>query len=155
MTTLLSGNQQQVLCPYCGAESRLLFNILACSTPNCRNYDEAWANEWFANHGPRFTHSEFFGSSNHKFLGRYTGMHGSKYDLYTCQTFNSVGATADICIARFGNLDEQAYYVDAHETEIGIVGHGPVHNVSADIKGALKHALDVYKKRRSVLKKKP
>lgn len=169
------------ICPQCGGPGLLLFNLMACTTINCRNYDELWAKDWLKNFGPIFTHNQFPGSSNHIFLGRFVIPQGTKFDIYTCKvvsTGNMLAAAfahvlgngvpaqppgrprapapvapshVDICIARFGNNTEQAYYVDAGETEIGIPGNGPVASVSDSVKEALKHAVVLFKKRRKFL----
>jgi hypothetical protein len=147
-------------CPHCGAESKLLFNLLNCSTLKCRNYDAAWAKEWQTNNGPIFTNIAFHSSSDFHFLARYKSTGGTNFDLHTCKGelaagMAGTGAEVDLCVARFGNLVEQAYYVDAAETEVGIVGQGATHNVSKDVQAALKQALTIYRKRAKFLAKKP
>jgi len=134
-------------CPRCGGAARLLFNLLACNTLKCRNYEENWAKEWSSNFGPLFTHSPMPGWTDHVFLSRYVTSTGSKFDLYACKIIYG----ADYCLARFGNNGDQVYYVDAHESEIGIPGAGPVSSVSPSIKEALKQALTIFKKRRKFL----
>jgi hypothetical protein len=89
-------------------------------------------------------------------LARYKGANGTNFDLYTCKTNNPLGGATsdlDLCYARYGNELLQAYYVDSNESEIGIVGQGPVQKVANDVQSALKMALSLYRKRLKFTKK--
>lgn len=150
-------------CPHCGGAAQLLFNMLKCSTSKCRNYDDLWAKDWLVNSGPLFNNSNAsFGVPNsHQFLTRFKGANGTNFDLYTCKTNNplngpgfpgNTSSSTDLCYARYGNELIQAYYIDSSESEIGVVGQGPVQTAPKDVQSALKMALSLYRKRQKLLK---
>lgn len=134
-------------CPQCGSASRLLFNLVACITPDCRNYEEAWHSEWSQTNKPRYRHNTHFGV-DHKFLGGFTSAKGVYFDLYACE--EPVSAMS-MGLARCGDNDLACYYVDDNETEIGTVSQGPLKSVSSCVVEALQAAL---KKLRGLKKKK-
>lgn len=121
-------------CPRCGTEARILLNLAGCLTETCRNYDIKWANEWNSQNKPQFAHSPM--GENHRFLGGFVSATGAVFDLYSCKVNNIL-----LCLARYGNQDNQCYYIDSKETEIGIITSGAVASVSAPITEALKEAL--------------
>lgn len=135
-------------CPQCGSSARLLFNLVACITPECRNYEETWHTEWMTNNHPKFRHSPYGFGIDHKFMGGFTSSKGAYFDLYFCQdqmNSNFLG------LARCSNDDTGCYYVDNGETEIGTIATGPMKSVSSCVVEALQASL---KKMRAMLKKK-
>jgi hypothetical protein len=128
-------------CPYCGTPSKLLFNLVGCLTPACRNYDATWKKEWSSNNKPRYRNNEGFGHS-HEFLGNYK-LDTTIFDLYTCKS----NSNDDICLARFGDSDSECYYVDDGESEIGRVDKGKVASADQIVLKALKEALNRLRKK--------
>lgn len=134
-------------CPRCGSDAKSLLNLVSCITPQCRNYDPKWGSEWHKKNKPRYTHNSFFGIQ-HTFLGNFVSKKGTHYDLYHCRSF----AEEDICMARCGNTEDDCYYVDNKETEVGIASQGPITLTDADIGSALQAALKRARGRRLVSK---
>lgn len=128
-------------CPYCGGASQLLFNLVACVSPDCRNYEESWHRQWAGNNRPHFTHHTW--GEDERFLGCYTSKAGSNFDLYQCKDH----AGNQLALARFGSGYEHCYYVDENETEIGLTSSGPVKTINNCVKDALKTALRRIRKR--------
>lgn len=122
-------------CPHCGSSSRLLFNLVACISPGCRNYEEMWHREWTKNNRPHFSHYPW--GENERFLGCYTSSRGSVFDLYQCKD----PAGLVLGLARYGNAVEQCYYVDENETEIGCTATGPIKSINKCVAAALKETL--------------
>ena len=127
-------------CPHCGTPARLLFNLIACMTPACRNYDPKWQAEWSQQNRPRYRNNTTFGHS-HQFLGNYN-IEGKTFDLYSCRSFEE----HDICLARFGDSDSECYYVDNGESEIGTL-KGKVSSAPSEVLRALKEALKRFRKK--------
>lgn len=135
-------------CPRCGSEASILLNLVNCITPECRNYDSKWAQEWGTKNKPLYNHNLIVGS-DHKFLGRFQYTHTSvagrvhDFDLHSFK--NPIGQY--MCLARFGNTDTECYYVDERETEIGILSSGPTAVCPAHVLAALKEALRRFRKK--------
>jgi hypothetical protein len=136
--------------------------MLKCSTIKCRNYDDLWAKDWLTSSGPQFKNFDItFGEAgSHQFLTRFKGTSNTNFDLYTCKTNDPLNGPMghtptdiDLCYARYGSELIQAYYIDSSESEIGIVGQGPVQTAPKDVQSALKMALSLYRKRLKLLKK--
>jgi hypothetical protein len=126
-----------VSCPYCGAAARLLFNLVACLTPGCRNYDVKFQKEWSQHNRPHYRHNEYWGY-NHVFLGNFTSKQQIVFDLYRCKTNDGI---TELALARFGDDDSECFYVDFKQTEVGTVAAGPVGSVNPCVERALKEAL--------------
>lgn len=135
-------------CPRCGTEASVLLNLVNCLTPECRNFDQKWAQEWNTINKPLYQHTLLVGQ-DHKFLGRYQYTHTSTigrvhdFDLHSFK--NPLGHY--VCLARFGNSNDECYYVDEKETEIGILSSGPVAACPAHILEALKEGLRRFRKK--------
>lgn len=134
---------RDTFCPYCGSSSRLLFNLVACITPACRNYEETWHREWAKNNRPNYHHYPW--AEDEQFLGCFTSSRGTVFDLY--QGRDPSGTL--LAMARFGNDDNACYYVDENETEIGNTATGPVNSINRCVKEALKSALRRLRKGRT------
>ena len=127
-----------MFCPRCGSNARSLLNLVACVSQSCRNYDPKWENEWNKRNKPRFSHNSRFGRG-HSFLGNHTSKKGVTYDLYHCMSL----AGDHLCLARFGDSDNDCWYVDSNESEVGIISSGETELTDAGIGIALKKALKV------------
>lgn len=131
----------ETFCPHCGGSSQLLFNLISCVTPDCRNYEESWHRQWAGNNRPNYTHHPW--GNEERFLGCFTSDRGSVFDLYRCE--DPLGQ--QVALARFGSGYEHCYYVDEKETEIGLTSSGPVKSVNKCVIAALKTALRRMRKR--------
>jgi len=134
-----------VSCPKCGADGKSLLNLVSCASQACRNYCPKWENEWKNKNRPRFRNNSSFGT-NHTFLGNFTSRKGILFDLYHTKSYGG----DDVCLARFGDSDDQCYYVDGNESDIGIISQGSVKLTDAGIGSALKRALEISRNRKLI-----
>ena len=86
-----------------------------------------------------------FGNS-HSFLGNHTSKKGVTYDLYHCMS--PVGD--HLCLARYGDGDDECWYVDSNESEVGIISSGETELTDAGIGVALKKALQAARVRKLI-----
>jgi len=141
----------QSFCPKCGGSGVVLLNLVSCVTPNCKNYDAKWAQEWQNNNSPRFQHNFLLGTQ-HRCLGRFDQAVGGsqsipssivRCDLYCYRSING----DSVCLARFANGDDQCFYVDEKETEIGNLISGPTKIITLVVTTALKEALKRFRRK--------
>lgn len=134
-----------MFCPKCGADARSWLNLVSCITPGCRNFDAKYKIEWSNKNKPRFRNNTHFGM-NHVFLGNYVTGKKVHFDLYYCKSFED----DDICLARCGDSDDDCYYVDGKETDVGRCSTGPITLRDAGVGAALKQALKIARSRKLI-----
>lgn len=120
------------LCPRCGSVAQCLLNLVDCVTQTCKNYSREYAQVWRSQNTKRWSHHDDF----HKFLGVFV-YNTTHYDIYHFVNDKSKG----VCFVRFGNFNEDCFYVDDAQTEVGNLAAGPVEKVNSSIQAALKEAL--------------